>query len=129
MANAKKTYENFKNSDLLYVPKIFDEYTTKILVMEYIDGIPVTDVNQMTQQGLDLKKLSENGVQIFLKQVFDDNFFHADMHPGNIFASKENPASPSYYAVDYAICGLPTESNQILLAQMISCLQSVIFIH
>ena len=122
-ANAKKTYENFKNSDLLYVPKIFDEYTTKkILVMEYIDGIPVTDVNQMTQQGLDLKKLSENGVQIFLKQVFDDNFFHADMHPGNIFASKENPASPSYYAVDYAICGSLTESNQILLAQMISCL-------
>ena len=122
-ANAKKTYENFKNSGLLYVPKIFDEYTTKkILVMEYIDGIPVTDVSQMTQKGLDLKKLSENGVQIFLKHVFDDNFFHADMHPGNIFASKENPASPSYYAVDYAICGSLTESNQILLAQMISCL-------
>ena len=122
-ANAKKTFENFQNNDLLYVPKIFDEYTTKkILVMEYIDGIPVTDVNQMTQKGLDLKKLSENGVQIFLKQVFDDNFFHADMHPGNIFASKENPASPSYYAVDYAICGSLTESNQILLAQMISCL-------
>ena len=64
-ANAKKTFENFKNSHLLYVPKIFDEYTTKILVMEYIDGIPVTDVNQMTQQGLDLKKLSENGVKYF----------------------------------------------------------------
>ena len=122
-ANAKKTFENFKNSHLLYVPKIFDEYTTKkILVMEYVDGIPVTDVNQMTEKGLDLKKLSENGVQIFLKQVFDDNFFHADMHPGNIFASKENPGSPSYYAVDYAICGSITESNQILLAQMISCL-------
>ena len=122
-ANAKKTFENFKNSHLLYVPKIFDEYTTKkILVMEYVDGIPVTDVNQMKEKGLDLKKLSENGVQIFLKQVFDDNFFHADMHPGNIFASKETPGSPSYYAVDYAICGSITESNQILLAQMISCL-------
>ena len=122
-ANAKKTFEIFKNSHLLYVPKIFDEYTTKkILVMEYVDGIPVTDVNQMKEKGLDLKKLSENGVQIFLKQVFDDNFFHADMHPGNIFASKETPGSPSYYAVDYAICGSITESNQILLAQMISCL-------
>ena len=122
-ANAKKTFENFDNNELLYIPRIEDEFTTKkILVMEYIDGIPITDVEELKNYNLDLKKLSENGVKIFLKQVFEDNFFHADMHPGNIFAAKKNQENPYYFAVDYAICGSITESNQILIAQMISCL-------
>ena len=122
-ANAKKTYQNFTENNYLYVPKILDKYTTKkILVMEYIDGIPITNIANLKKHNLNLKVLSENGVRIFLKQVFQDNFFHADMHPGNIFASKESPEKPFYYAVDYAICGSLTESNQILLAQMISCL-------
>ena len=122
-ANAKKTYEKFADNQHLYVPKIIDEYTCKkILIMEYIDGIPVTNVNELNQHKINLRKLSENGVRIFLKQVFEDNFFHADMHPGNIFASKQTPEDPYYYAVDYAICGSVTESNQILLAQMISLL-------
>ncbi len=94
----------------------------KILVMEYIDGIPITEVKKLKKYNLNLKKLSENGVKIFLKQVFEDNFFHADMHPGNIFAAKKNQDNPYYFAVDYAICGSVTESNQILIAQMISCL-------
>ena len=122
-ANAKKTFENFDGNELLYIPRIEDEFTTKkILVMEYIDGIPITDVEELKHYNLDLKKLSENGVKIFLKQVFVDNFFHADMHPGNIFAAKINQENPYYFAVDYAICGSITESNQILIAQMISCL-------
>ena len=122
-ANAKKTFENFDKNQLLYVPKIEDEFTTKkILVMEYIDGIPITEVKKLKKYNLNLKKLSENGVKIFLKQVFEDNFFHADMHPGNIFAAKKNQDNPYYFAVDYAICGSVTESNQILIAQMISCL-------
>ena len=122
-ANAKKTFENFNGNELLYTPKVEDEFTTKrILVMEYIDGIPITDVEELKNYNLDLKKLSENGVKIFLKQVFEDNFFHADMHPGNIFAAKINQENPYYFAVDYAICGSITESNQILIAQMISCL-------
>ena len=122
-ANAKKTFNNFKDTNHLYVPKIHDEFTTKkTLVMEYIDGVPITDTTELKKLGLDLRVLSENGVKIFLKQVFQDNFFHADMHPGNIFAAKDNPNDPYYYAVDYAICGSLTESNQILLAQMISCL-------
>ena len=122
-ANAKKTYEKFANNEYLYVPKIIDEYTRKkILIMVYIDGIPITDVSALKKNKVNLKKLSENGVRIFLKQVFEDNFFHADMHPGNIFASKKTPDTPYYYAVDYAICGSVTESNQILLAQMISLL-------
>ena len=122
-ANAKKTFENFNGNELLYIPRIEDEFTTKrILVMEYIDGIPITDLEELKHYNLDLKKLSENGVKIFLKQVFIDNFFHADMHPGNIFAAKINQENPYYFAVDYAICGSVTESNQILIAQMISCL-------
>ena len=122
-ANAKKTFENFDGNELLYIPRIEDEFTTKkILVMEYIDGIPITDIEELKHYNLDLKKLSENGVKIFLKQVFVDNFFHADMHPGNIFAAKINQENPYYFAVDYAICGSITESNQILIAQMISCL-------
>ena len=122
-ANAKKTFENFDGNELLYIPRIEDEFTTKkILVMEYIDGIPITDIEELKNYNLDLKKLSENGVKIFLKQVFEDNFFHADMHPGNIFAAKINQENPYYFAVDYAICGSVTESNQILIAQMISCL-------
>jgi len=122
-ANAKKTFENFDKNRLLYVPRIEDEFTTKkILVMEYVDGIPITEVKKLEKYNLNLKKLSENGVKIFLKQVFEDNFFHADMHPGNIFAAKKNQENPHYFAVDYAICGSVTESNQILIAQMISCL-------
>ena len=120
-ANAKKTFENFSGSEELYVPKIVDKFTTKkILVMEYIDGIPITNISLLKKYNIDLQSLSENGVKIFLKQVFLDNFFHADMHPGNIFAAKKNPKQPYYYAVDYAICGSVSESNQILLAQMIS---------
>ena len=122
-ANAKKTYDNFLHTEHLYVPEVHDSYTTKrTLVMEYIDGVPITSTSDLKKLGLKLKTLSENGVKIFLKQVFDDNFFHADMHPGNIFAAKDKPTNPYYYAVDYAICGSLTESNQILLAQMISCL-------
>ena len=122
-ANAKKTYSNFLQTEYLYVPEVHDDFTTKkTLVMEYIDGVPITSTSDLKKLGLNLKTLSENGVKIFLKQVFDDNFFHADMHPGNIFAAKDNPNNPYYYAVDYAICGSLTESNQILLAQMIACL-------
>ena len=122
-ANAKKNFNNFLHTEHLYVPEVHDSYTTKrTLVMEYIDGVPITSTSDLKKLGLNLKTLSENGVKIFLKQVFDDNFFHADMHPGNIFAAKVNPTNPYYYAVDYAICGSLTESNQILLAQMISCL-------
>ena len=122
-ANAKKTYNNFLQTEHLYVPEVYDDFTTKkTLVMEYIDGVPITSTSDLKKLGLNLKTLSENGVKIFLKQVFDDNFFHTDMHPGNIFAAKDNPNNPYYYAVDYAICGSLTESNQILLAQMIACL-------
>ena len=90
-ANAKKTYEKFADNEYLYVPKIIDEYTRKkILIMEYIDGIPITDVSALKKNKVNLKKLSENGVKIFLKQVFEDNFFHADMHPETYLHRKKH---------------------------------------
>ena len=120
-ANAKKTYQNFTDNNYLYVPKILDKYTTKkILVMEYIDGIPITNIANLKKHNLNLKVLSENGVRIFLKQVFQDNFFHADMHPGNIFVSAENPDEPTYVAVDYAICGSLSEKEQLLIGKMLA---------
>ena len=74
----------------------------------------------LEEKKVDLKKLSERGVSIFFKQLFDDNFFHADMHPGNIFVSAENPDEPTYVAVDYAICGSLSEKEQLLIGKMLA---------
>ena len=80
--------------DLLFIPKVFwDQTTVNVLTLEEIDGIACTDVLAMDELGIDRKMLAENGVKIFLDQVFRDNFFHADMHPGNIFVSKVNVTS------------------------------------
>lgn len=105
-ANTIKLDSNFSESSNLYVPKIYSEYTRQnVLVMERIDGIPVTNIDELRSYGIDLKTLSEVGVDIFFTQVFEHNFFHADMHPGNIFVSKEHPKNPQYIAIDCAIIG------------------------
>ena len=105
-SNMRQTKRNFKGNSLLYVPEVYLEYSTeKVLVMEKISGIPVDDLSSLKEKEIDLKLLSERGVEIFLKQVFVDNFFHADMHPGNIFINSDEPTNPSYIAVDYAIVG------------------------
>ena len=93
------------------------------MVLERIDGIPCTDIKQIEDHGIDKKKLAENGVMIFLNQVFRDNFFHADMHPGNIFVSKKNPDDPGYIAIDCAITGSLSNDERYILARM---LQSVL---
>ena len=93
------------------------------MVSEKIDGIPCTDIKQIESFGIDKKKLAENGVMIFLNQVFRDNFFHADMHPGNIFVSKLDPENPGYIAIDCAISGSLTNEERYVLARM---LQSVL---
>lgn len=117
-ANASQLRRNFLNSPLLYVPEIYWEYTrNNVLVMERIYGIPVTDMAALNAQQTDLKKLAERGVDIFFTQVFDHNFFHADMHPGNIFVSRESPQSPQYIAVDMAIVGSLTREDQYYLAR------------
>jgi len=85
--------------------------------MERIHGIPVADVDALNAQNTDLKKLADTGVDIFFTQVFDHNFFHADMHPGNIFVSQETPQNPKYIAIDCAIIGSLTKDDQEYLAK------------
>jgi len=117
-ANASQLKRNFEDSPLLYIPEVYWKYSTnKVMVVEYIDGIQIANIDALKAQGTDLKVLAERGVEIFFTQVFDHNFFHADMHPGNIFVSKENPASPSFMAVDMAIVGSLTRDDQYYLAR------------
>ncbi|MET0356908.1 MAG: ubiquinone biosynthesis regulatory protein kinase UbiB, partial [Cellvibrio sp.] len=117
-ANASQLRRNFANSSLLYVPEIYWDYTrNNILVMERIYGIPVTNIQELHAQQTNMKRLAERGVEIFFTQVFDHNFFHADMHPGNIFVSREHPELPQYIAVDMAIVGSLTREDQYYLAR------------
>jgi ubiquinone biosynthesis protein len=119
--NTIQTAKFFENFNLLYVPKVYLEYSSsKTLTLEKIKGVPVTDIKTLEEKKVNLKKLSERGVSIFFKQLFDDNFFHADMHPGNIFVDAENPKEPTYIAVDYAICGSLSEKEQLLIGKMLA---------
>src|SRR5690606_32017167 len=109
---------NFQNSPLLYVPQIYWDYCRpQVLVMERIYGVPVTDMSRLTEQRTDMKQLAERGVEIFFTQVFRDSFFHADMHPGNIFVSTQQPWNPQYIAVDFGIVGSLTPEDQDYLAR------------
>ncbi|WP_188150016.1 ubiquinone biosynthesis regulatory protein kinase UbiB [Teredinibacter waterburyi] len=117
-ANASQLRRNFEKSSMLYVPEVYWDYTRKnVMVMERIYGIPVTDVAALKAQNTDLKKLAELGVELFFTQVFEHNFFHADMHPGNVFVARSNPQNPSYMAVDMAIIGSLTREDQYYLAR------------
>ncbi len=117
-ANGSQLRRNFEQSDILYIPEIYWDYTrSNVLVMERIHGIPVAEVEQLAEQNTDMKVLAERGVEIFFTQVFRDSFFHADMHPGNIFVSRSNPASPQYIAVDFGIIGSLTPEDQSYLAR------------
>jgi ubiquinone biosynthesis protein len=117
-ANTTQLARNFENSDLLYVPKIYWDYCrTNILVMERIYGIPVSQIEELKAAGIDLKTLAERGVEIFFTQVFNHSFFHADMHPGNVYVSKEHPENPQYIALDCAIIGTLSKDDQYYLAK------------
>ncbi len=117
-ANASQLKRNFAGSALLYVPEIYwDHCRTDVLVMERIHGIPIGDIARLTELGTDFKRLAENGVEIFFTQVFRHNFFHADMHPGNIFVLLDDPARPRYAAVDFGIVGTLDLRDQRYLAE------------
>lgn len=117
-ANTSQLRRNFEDSDMLYVPNVYWDYTRKnILVMERIHGIPVGDIDSLNEQEINLKKLSETGVEIFFTQVFEHNFFHADMHPGNIFVNRDRKDDPQYIAIDCAIIGSLTNEDQEYLAR------------
>ncbi|WP_293269103.1 ubiquinone biosynthesis regulatory protein kinase UbiB [Neptunomonas sp.] len=117
-ANGSQLKRNFEDSNILYVPEIYWDLTRQnVLVMERIYGIPVAEVDELRAQGTDMKTLAERGVEIFFTQVFRDSFFHADMHPGNIFVSRDNPVTPQYIAVDFGIIGSLTAEDQSYLAR------------
>jgi ubiquinone biosynthesis protein len=112
--NASKLRRNFKDSDILYIPEVHWPLTRqRVMVMERIHGIPVGNIELLQKNNVDFKSLAERGVEIFFTQVFRDNFFHADMHPGNIFV--DPPAK--YLAVDFGIVGTLSTSDQRYLAE------------
>jgi ubiquinone biosynthesis protein len=116
-ANAAQLRRNFAGSDLLYVPQVhWDHCRTSVMVIERIRGIQVNDVARLRASGADIAKLAENGVRIFFTQVFRHNFFHADMHPGNIFVLVDDPRNPRYAAVDFGIVGTLDPRDQRYLA-------------
>ena len=117
-ANAAQLRRNFMDSKLLYIPDVVWEHTRQnVMVMERITGIPVADIPALRARGVDLKLLAERGVEIFFTQVFRHNFFHADMHPGNIFVNADDPQDPTYLAVDFGIVGTLAPSDQRYLAE------------
>ncbi len=117
-ANAAQLKRNFAGSDQLYVPEVYWDYCRPaVLTMEQIHGVPISDIETLRARGTDIKKLAENGVDIFFTQVFKHNFFHADMHPGNIFVDVEDPANPRYVAVDFGIVGTLSARDQHYLAE------------
>ncbi|MCC7278392.1 MAG: ubiquinone biosynthesis regulatory protein kinase UbiB [Chromatiaceae bacterium] len=113
-ANASQLRKNFLGSPLLYVPEVYwDLCCPSVMVMERIHGTPVGEVDRLKAQGVSMKLLGERGVEIFFTQVFQHNFFHADMHPGNIFVE----SSGRYIAVDFGIVGTLTSEDQRYLAE------------
>jgi ubiquinone biosynthesis protein len=117
-ANASQLKRNFAGSSLLYVPEIYwDLCRTDVMVMERIRGVPIGDLARLRELGVNFRLLAENGVEIFFTQVFRHNFFHADMHPGNIFVLTDDPQRPRYAAVDFGIVGTLDLRDQRYLAE------------
>jgi len=116
--NASQLRRNFENSPLLYVPAVhWDFCRPGVMVMERIRGVQISNMARLRESGTDIRRLAENGVEIFFTQVFRHNFFHADMHPGNIFVLIDNPAQPKYAAVDFGIVGTLDPRDQYYLAE------------
>lgn len=119
-ANTCQLRRNFKYSDSLYIPEIYWEYTReRVLVEERIYGIPIGNKDELLAANVNMKRLAEKGVEIFFTQVFTHNFFHADMHPGNIFVDARNPENPRYIAIDCGIVGSLDAEDKSYLAQNI----------
>ncbi|MYN02756.1 ubiquinone biosynthesis regulatory protein kinase UbiB [Pseudoduganella sp. DS3] len=117
-ANASQLRRNFAESKLLLVPEMYWDYCSSgVIVMERMHGIPVSQIERLIEAGVDLKKLSSDGVEIFFTQVFRDGFFHADMHPGNILVSIEPETFGRYIALDFGIVGTLTDYDKDYLSQ------------
>jgi ubiquinone biosynthesis protein len=117
-ANASQLRRNFAESQLLLVPEMYWDYcSSSVLTMERMRGIPVSQIDRLAAEGVDLKKLSRDGVEIFFTQVFRDGFFHADMHPGNILVSIEPGSFGRYIALDFGIVGTLNDFDKDYLSQ------------
>lgn len=117
-ANASLLRRNFSDSKIMYVPEVFWEYCKpNIMVMERIFATPMSDLASLRAANVNMKRLAENGVEIFFTQVFRDSFFHADMHPGNLFVDIKNPDRPVYCGVDFGIMGTLSPEDQFYLAE------------
>jgi ubiquinone biosynthesis protein len=113
-ANASQLRRNWLHSEMLYIPEVYWDYCRReVLVMERVYGTPVDQVEELKRQGISMALLGERGVEIFFTQVFRDNFFHADMHPGNIFVAPDG----RYISVDFGIMGTLTREDQRYLAE------------
>ncbi|MBP8111623.1 MAG: 2-octaprenylphenol hydroxylase [Agitococcus sp.] len=119
-ANTTRMRNNFPHSPLIYVPEVHHRLcTSNIMVAERIYGVPVSDRKTFEELGVDTKVLAEKGLTIFFTQVFNHNFFHADMHPGNIFVDVTNPKNPKYIALDCAIMGELGENDHLTVARLL----------
>ncbi|MFL6672141.1 MAG: ubiquinone biosynthesis regulatory protein kinase UbiB [Massilia sp.] len=117
-ANASQLRRNFAGSELLLVPEMFWDYcSNSVIVMERMNGIPISQIDRLAAAGVDLKKLSSDGVEIFFTQVFRDGFFHADMHPGNILVSVDPNSFGRYIALDFGIVGTLNDFDKDYLSQ------------
>jgi ubiquinone biosynthesis protein len=117
-ANTAQLKRNFQGSDMLYVPDIYWDYCRpEVMVQERIFGTQISDMEALREAGTNIQLLAENGVELFFTQVFRHNFFHADMHPGNIFVLHTDPAKPKYAAVDFGIVGTLSPDDQRYLAE------------
>lgn len=117
-ANAIQLRRNFEHSDSLYIPFVYSDFSrANVMVMERIYGIPVSDNAALEAQGTNMELLAKRGVEVFFTQVFRDSFFHADMHPGNIFVAREHPENPKYIGIDCGIVGTLNREDKRYLAE------------
>ena len=116
--NTRRMRHYFTGSSMMYVPEVYMD-SKDVMVAERITGVPISDTATFDKLGMDRKDLAEKGLTIFFTQVFRDNFFHADMHPGNIFVETINPNAPRYIALDCAIMGELSKHDQMTVARML----------
>jgi ubiquinone biosynthesis protein len=111
-ANASMLRRNWEDSEALYIPKIYWSHTAdRVLTMERVGGVPVRDIDELKRRGVDLERLAVRGIRVFYTQVFQDNLFHADMHPGNIRVDTSDPKNASFIALDFGIVGSLTPDD------------------
>lgn len=116
--NTRHMRHYFTGSSMMYVPEVYMD-SKDVMVAERITGVPISDIETFEKLGMDRKDLAEKGLTIFFTQVFRDNFFHADMHPGNVFVETLNPSQPRYIALDCAIMGELSKHDQMTVARML----------